>query len=64
MASNCTLLYILKAHDQGEFTVMGVESNHVFTFEMDDHEWYDYDEIAANEVSLTEFESRIEGFKK
>lgn len=38
----------------GQFVCKGVDSNTQFTLEFDDGEWYDYDDNAGEEVSITE----------
>ena len=45
---------------QGEWTTKGLESNTVFSgVELDQGEWYDYDEKAGEEVSIKDIKWEI-----
>lgn len=50
---DCRGIDLVEFVPKGEFFATGEESNTKFTLEFDDGEWYDYDEKANQEVSIT-----------
>ncbi len=48
----------------GEFIAKATESEQQFEFELAEKEWYDYDDSAQVEVSVSDLQWKIVGYKK
>jgi hypothetical protein len=45
---------------QGKFVAKGEETSTPFELELEDNEWYDYDDKAGEEVSVVDVEWKVE----